>query len=58
MHALLPTCNDLHSGYPILLSLVRQHGAMDDVTDGIDVGHCGTEVAVHLRQGTRHHNRA
>ncbi len=31
--------DDLHGSDTILLRLVRQHGARDAVTDGIDVGH-------------------
>ena len=43
------TCNDLHRRYPVILRLVRQHGSVDAVTNGVDVGHAGLErVRVHL----------
>jgi hypothetical protein len=32
---------------------VCQHGPRDDVADGIDVGHLGAEVIIHLQCSTR-----
>ena len=40
------TCDNLNGGDTVLLCLVRQHGPMDDVPDGIDAGDAGPEVVV------------
>ncbi len=37
-------CNDLRDGYAFVLGLVREHGARDDVADGIDALHAGGKM--------------
>ena len=40
------TCDDLNRSHSVLLGLVRQHGPMHDIADGIDAWHAGAEVVV------------
>mmetsp|Transcript_27295 Transcript_27295/g.73769 ORF Transcript_27295/g.73769 Transcript_27295/m.73769 type:complete len:270 (-) Transcript_27295:832-1641(-) len=41
-------CQDFCSSHTVLLSLMREHRPWDAISDGVDGGHSGAEVAVHL----------
>mmetsp|Transcript_35881 Transcript_35881/g.108442 ORF Transcript_35881/g.108442 Transcript_35881/m.108442 type:complete len:233 (-) Transcript_35881:465-1163(-) len=53
-HAVVVEVRRLASGQklgherPLVLGLVRQHGALDNVADGVNARHAGLEVVVHL----------